>query len=330
MFRLDKLDWDWELLARHGLAELGLPKVGSSGRVIGRVIDRAAEVSGLAAGTPVAVAGHDHIAAAFGLGVTTSGKVLDSMGTAESLVGSFPARRLTEADRQAGFGIGRHSAEGMMYWMGGANTSGGSLEWLGRLTGGADSNYVRLAALSKQLPERPGGLLYFPYLAGSASPHSDPGLRGALIGLDAAHGPADLLLAILEGTAYEVEYMRRRAEAMTGQPIQEMIVTGGGTRLPEWLQIKADVTGSRLVIPGIAQATLLGAALLAGVGAGVFVSQEQALQTVARIPRRVVEPLAEAHLRYQDAFETRWLPLLEPLSRNSRARGSGLKTVKTD
>jgi xylulokinase len=71
-------------------------------------------------------------------------------------------------------------------------------------------------------------------------------VRAAFVGLDAAHTRADLVRAVLEGTAYEIEFIRRVAEDVIGTPVKQITVSGGGTRNPHWMQIKADISGCRL------------------------------------------------------------------------------------
>ena len=269
-------------------------------------------------GTPVAIAGHDHVCAALAAslwaGGLQPGLVFDSMGTAKSLTGVFPARPLGMSDYESGLGFGQHAAPGFLYWMGGLSASGGSLEWLRAILGDPPLTYADLDALLEALPDAPGDLLYLPYLTGSGSPHSDPHVRGAFLGLSATHRRAHLVKAVLEGTAFEVELIRRAAQAATGAPLDRLLAAGGGVRNRRWLQIKADVHGCPLEVFPQSEATLLGAALLAGLGSAVLQSADQAalsLQSPSGLGPALERytPNPERHAAYAAIYEKHYLPV---------------------
>jgi sugar (pentulose or hexulose) kinase len=160
--------------------------------------------------------------------------------------------------------------------------------------------------------------LYFPYLAGSNSPHSDTRVRGAFVWLSASHGRAELLKAVLEGTAYELEYVRETARQSTGMPIDSLRIAGGGTRNRPWMQIKADVSGCRLNLLSMPETTLLGAALLAGIGAGVFGSPSEVFASSdlpgmhdAKVETILPDPAR--HQAYQSLYRNGYLNMQAPL-----------------
>ena len=280
---------------------------------------------------PVAVAGHDHVCAAYGVGAALTAEVFDSMGTAETLLGSLPARALSGADEAIGLMYGCHVVPDRLYWMGGLSAAGGSVEWLRGLLGDAPASYAALRTLLLEAGREPTGLLFFPYLLGATAPHRDSDVRGAIVGLASRHGRAALARAVIEGLAFELEVIRRAGERATGRPIREVVAAGGGTRLPEWLQVKADVSNVTIAPVVEAEAALLGAALLAGVGAGLYRDHAEA-QAVARGCTRtassLITPDALRHARYNDLFEHGYLPLQAPLrefgrwSTNDRATSS--------
>jgi sugar (pentulose or hexulose) kinase len=324
-FRIDRKEWDADWLKQFGFSASLFPDAAPSGAVIGRVRENA-EIAGLAAGTPVGIAGHDHVASALAVGAIRPGVVYDSMGTAETLVGTMDARPLTKEDFEAGLSFGIHAAEGRYFWMGGQASSGGSVEWLRSILGERELTYGEVLALLDELgPESgPTGVLYFPYLTGSSAPRPDSRLRAAFIGLSKEHGRAHLLKAALEGTAYQLEFIKRSAERLAGGRIERLLVVGGGTRNPHWLSVKADITGCTLELPGIPEASLLGAALAAAIGAGVYASAEEAYAAAADAGRRsggaadggavgVVAPDAGRHELYRALYERGFEPLQGPL-----------------
>jgi sugar (pentulose or hexulose) kinase len=179
-------------------------------------------------------------------------------------------------------------------------------------------SYAELESLLARAPEGPTGILYFPYLAGSNSPHSDTRVRGAFVGLSAAHGRAELVKAVLEGTAYELEYVRETARQATGMPIDRLRIAGGGTRNRPWMQIKADVSGCRLDLLAMPETTLLGASLLAGIGAGVFGSPAEVfaspdLPGMKDAPAETLLPDPARHQAYARLYRDGYLNLQAPL-----------------
>lgn len=314
-FCIDRKDWDEDALRILGISGSFFPRALPSGKPAGEA-QLGLEALGLAAGTPVAVAGHDHICGAFAAGLLSGQQdmpVFDSIGTAEALSGVFRERPLEAADYQSGFAFGLHSAPGWMYWLGGLSASGGSIEWLRAILGDPPLSYAELEGLLASRPAAPTGMVYFPYLAGSGSPHSDSRVRGAFIGLSAAHSRADLYQAVLEGTALEAEFMRRAAERVAGAPVGLVLAAGGGTRNRRWMQIKADVFGCPLDVLRQKETTLLGAALLAGLGSEVYPSASAAMKQLQGVALERYEPDSARHAIYRQLYEKGYAPLQDAL-----------------
>jgi xylulokinase len=312
-FRVDKRTWDADWLREWDLDPALFPAANPSGTPVGGVQSAAAAALGLPAGAPVAVCGHDHVTAAFAMNITAPGKVLDSMGTAETLIGALPERLLTEEDFCSGLIYGCHVAPGRGYWLGSLSASGGSVEWLRTQLGHKRLSYNQIDALMARARPEPTGILYFPYLLGSGPPHTDPLVRGAFVGLSSSHGRSDLLKAVLEGTAYEVEFIRQAGEQITGQPIPALVTAGGGTRNRAWLQIKADVSGCRLEASAEPEATLLGAALVAAIGSGLYAGEAEAFAGLRANPVEVFLPDPGRHATYRRLFEQGYLLLQKAL-----------------
>jgi sugar (pentulose or hexulose) kinase len=312
-FWLAEKTWDGDWLAEFGLRPDLFPPVRPSGSILGSVTGAAARETGLIQGTPVAVCGHDHICGAFGAGAVQPGETLDSMGTAEALVGAMDERQLGEREYQSGLSYGMHTAPGRMYWNGGLSTSGGALDWLRRTISAPEMTYTELEDLAEKMTFEPGNLLFFPYLAGSGSPHSNSAVRGAWVGLDFQSGRADLLKAVLEGTAFEAEWIHREGAAAARTAITQIAAIGGGTRLRRWMQIKADISGCTYSVLGNGEATLSGAAILAGIGAGLFTSPVEALAAWKYPVEQCYAPDEARHRRYADLFERRYLAFQQPL-----------------
>ncbi|MFW6183412.1 MAG: FGGY-family carbohydrate kinase [Chloroflexota bacterium] len=326
-FDIDRKAWDTAWLREIGLPRHIFPEALPAGALVGQVTDAVATELDLPRGAPVVLGGHDHVCAAFAAGAVQPDTVFDSMGTAETLIGALTRRELRADDYNSGLTFGCHTARHRYYWMGGLSTSGGSLEWLRRVLGDPPLSYEALASLLETIPRQPSGIVYFPYLTGSGSPHRDEDVRAAFLGLDEEHGRADLLQAVLEGTAYEMEWIRRAAARATERSINHIVAAGGGARNRRWLQIKADVCGCPLSMLPTPEATLLGAALLAGLGSGVYNLEADALALPALHDNGRVEPDAGRHELYRRLYEDGYCRLQEPLRQLAGAVDHRPRTV---
>jgi xylulokinase len=272
-----------------------------------------AHATGLRHGTPVAITGHDHLCASVVVGAHEPGVVFDSMGTAESLLGTLPHPGLGEREWRSGLSYGRHVVGDRYFWLGGIAASGGSVEWLRAQLGDPPLAYAQLQALLVVVQPAPTEILFLPYLSGSGTPWPDASVQAAFIGLRATHGRADLLKAVLEGTAFELEAIRRAAEQVTQTNIDHIVAVGGGTRIMPWMQIKADVSGCRYDIAALDEAAVLGAAIIAGAGCGLYANLEEARGALARYDTTTLQPNGEYHHIYQRLYEGGYLALQQPL-----------------
>jgi len=328
-YRIDTGDWGADWLASFGLDMCLFPPILPSGQPVGQTTREAADATsaGLKAGIPVAICGHDHMVAALTVGAPEDGMALDSIGTAEALVGALPRRSLTHEAFASGLVFGPHVVPDQMFWMGALSASGRSLDWLRGVLGDPPLSYEALATLIGQGTTEPTDLLYLPYLLGAQAPWPDPNARGAFIGLTAAHSRRDLIKAVLQGVAYEMACILQTAEMTTGRPIPALVAAGGGARIPAWLQIRADVTGRPVIASPHAEATLLGAAILAGAGAGVYCGESMAERLLSA--RAVLNPTSpityrpdpdrhSAHERLLDIYRTLQAPLRAALGLAAR------------
>lgn len=280
-------EFDAQLLAAAGLDPGRMPAVVPPGATAGWVTADAARPSGLRAGTPVIVAGHDHAVGAWAAGMRRPGDVADSLGTTEALVrvlgaGSDGGGVDRVAVRAAGMSLGRTVTgehESLIAGMAGA----GSLIhwWFDTLLAGADPDAV-LAAVD-DLPPGPGGVLVLPYPSGRQSPAPDPSARLRILDahgrtLDpASRNQAELTRGLLEGLSLQLRWMdaeqRRLARDDTedeGADERPIRVLGGiGAANRTWLRIKQRVMPAPLVATTAAQPVASGAALLAAVRLGL-------------------------------------------------------------
>jgi xylulokinase len=182
-----------------------------------------------------------------------------------------------------------HAIPDRWHVMGVTQGAGLSLRWFRDQFGGGAS-YDGLMKEAAAAPAGADGLLWAPYLMGERTPHLDPNARGALVGLTAQHTRAHVIRAILEGVAFSLRDTFTIFREL-GVPVKSIRLGGGGARSPLWQQIQADIYGMTVDLVAAEEGAAYGAALLAGVGAGVWRSVEAGCGTAVHVAKRV-EPIA--------------------------------------
>ena len=286
LFDLESGDWSGEILDSIGLQKSVLPKPVPSGTIIGTLTSQAAEAAGLPEGIGVYAGGHDHICGALACGVWDSDSVLDSSGTAEEVLTAVSDQALMRQYGKKGFNCGYHVRQGSYYVAGGIPASGASVDWAARSFPDKAQETVPYA----------NGLFFLPHLRGSSSPERSRVSAGVFLGLRDYHTHADLRQAVCEGVCFE---MRQLMEQI-GSP-GRIVSIGGGTKNSAWLKTKADVLGCSIEVPDVREATALGAALLAGIGAGIYGDAGDAFRSTYRIDR-IIEPDPELKEGYDRRF----------------------------
>ena len=147
-------------------------------------------------------------------------------------------------------------------------SAGGSFRWY-RDALGNGASYDALTAPAARVPAGCEGLIFLPYLTGERTPHPDPNARGAFVGLTLRHGKAHLTRAVMEGVGFGLRDSLELMRALE-LPIKQVRVSGGGAHSKLWRQILADISGKPIAAVSVTEGAAYGAALLAGVGVGVF------------------------------------------------------------
>ena len=321
LYDLTAGQWSRELLDLCGVRPDVMPPIVPSGTVIGHVTPAAAAETGLAPGTPVAAGGHDHLVGAFGVGVTHPGQVLNSMGTAETMLMVLDRPPLTDAMYAARVHLGAHTAPGVFYTIGGLPAAGATLEWARALFVPDQTSapgYARLNDLALGVAPGSLGALFLAHLRGAGPPHSDPRSRGAFVGLTVDTTPAHMARAVFEGMAYVWRTALENIRRTTGAPIERITVIGGGARNRAWVQIKADVVGQPLHVLDVEEAVAWGAAALAGYGVGLFGAPDDVVAR-ASFGAREISPTPENIALYNHLFREVYTPLYPTLKATSYA-----------
>jgi sugar (pentulose or hexulose) kinase len=298
-FDLAARDYSAELLAEAGVSPELLPPLVAPGGVVGHVTAEAAEATGLPAGIPVCAAGHDGETAAFAAGDLPDGTALDISGTWELVM--LRHERFEPTDEFFAAGIdwevdavpGRFLCVALM-------PSGSVVNWVRDLAYDA-SGWDAIVAEAQAAPVGAHGVRVVPAFVRGMGPYARRPQGGSIEGLQTTSTRADLARATFEGLCFQLRAQLRVLGRLHQRPVDRLRVTGGAQRNPFWLQLKADTTGCACEAVPHEELTLLGAALLAGVGAGVYASFDEALAAAAR-PPRTIEPDAATAAAYDELF----------------------------
>lgn len=333
LFDVRARTWSEDLLRQADLPASLMPPALPSGHVVGKVTANASRATGLLEGTPIATGGHDHICAALAAGVVAPGPVLDSAGTAEAILFPLDIPILNETAAAAGVCCGCHTVRDRYYMVGGV-MSGAVTSWLARLLTGEAlaETLIRLMDEAMSAPLLSNGVWFLPYLGGSGPPDRDPDAWGAWLGLRLDHNRADLMRAAMEGLGFAVRYLLEGLQSVTASPTTELRAVGGGSRNPWWQSIKADVLGLPVEVSAVTDVTPLGAALLAGIGVGLYRDATEASARAYRLAHRY-EPDPARHAIYDAAYHNVFLklyPNLKELPLTNRLKVSEFEQRRQD
>jgi xylulokinase len=258
--------------------------------------------------TEIAGAG-DQAAAALGVGIDRPGRVSVVLGTSGVVFAVLPAYR---ADPEARVHVFCHALPETWHAMGVMLSAAGSFRWY-RETFAPGAAYDELTAEAAAAAPGAGGILFLPYLSGERTPHADPDARGAFAGLSLGHGRGAVTRAVLEGVAYGLRDSLELLRELGVEP-EAGRVSGGGARSRLWVEIVASVLGIPLELTAVEEGSAYGAALLAGVRAGVFADGQQAVAACVRV-RETVEPRLEWSRAYEEGYARyrALYPALRPL-----------------
>jgi xylulokinase len=295
-------DWSSDILERLDIPRAWLPPVYEGPAVTGHLLPDIAAALGLPDELPIVAGGGDNAAAAMGTGIIRPGVVSSSIGTSGVLFAHSEGLAFDPAGRLHTF---CHAAPQAYHLMGVTLAAGGSFQWLRGVlapdTAPGDSlSFDALAAEAASVPPGAEGLLFLPYLTGERAPHLDPLARGAFVGLTNRHTRAHLARAVMEGVVYA---LRDSLEIMRGLgvPVSHIRATGGGGKSALWRQLQADIYGAEVATLAVEEGPAYGAALLAGVGAGLFASVAAVADTAVRV-QTTTTPDAAAQQRYAAVY----------------------------
>ena len=297
LFDLRRRTWSVELLDILNISADWLPPTFEGHETTGEVTREVAELTGLRAGTPVVAGGGDQSAQAVGVGVVRSGSMAVTLGTSGVVFAATESALIEPDGRLHAF---CHAVTNRWHLMGVMLSAAGSLQWYHDKFA-HDKSFAELVGEATQIPPGCEGLIFLPYLSGERTPHPDPFARGAWVGLTTRHSLPHLTRAVLEGVAFGLKDIFNLMKDVGLGSVDQIKLSGGGARSSLWRQILADIFEAELVTVNTTEGAAYGAALLAGVGAGVWPDVDTACAQTIFVSDRV-SPNAETSETYRSAY----------------------------
>ncbi len=311
--------WSDEVLEKLDIDKALLAKVYESPEITGTITPEFAALTGLSTHTAVVGGAGDNAAAAIGTGIVEDGKAFTTIGTSGVVFAHTSKLSIDPKGRVHTFCC---AVPGCWHVMGVTLAAGLSLKWfrdnladayMDRASKENCDVYELMGSDAANAPLGSNRLIYLPYLMGERTPHLDPDCRGVFFGLSAIHRKPDLIRAVMEGVAYSLKDCNDVLVEM-GVRVQEMMACGGGGKSPLWRQMLADMYGCRVRTIRAQEGPALGAAILAGVGTGLYRDVPTACRKFI-VPDQSCAPEAagrdyyeKGHVLYQKLYQT-----LQPL-----------------
>ena len=296
LYDISQRTWSPKMLDAAALNADRLGVICAAADIAGPLRPSAADAIGLTPSTSVVVGTGDEHGASLGAGAIDAGIVVDISGTAEPVAVAAAEPVIDETGL-----VETHAHADPRAWLveNPGFVSGGSVRWFQDLFGGAA--FADLDREARASGPGSDGVTFLPTLSGSTAPRWNDRARGVFAGLSLNHDRGAMFRALLEGCSFALRDIVDRLDAM-GLAADEIRVVGGGARSQLWLQMKADVTGRRVRVLANDEATALGAAMLAGVGAGTFGDLDEAVAALTVLDAAIYEPDPGTSAAYGDAY----------------------------
>ena len=284
--------WSEVLCEKIGIDMEKLPPLHASTDVVGGLIHPDLIRMGIPRDTPVIIGGGDTACATLAACLTKYGHVCESVGTTNVLTICVDQPKFDK-----GFINRCHVVEGTWIYQGALSHTGASYQWfrdnfcqdlVDRAVGTDKTAFQFMNEEADMAEPGSGGLVFLPYMLGERSPIWDPYARGVFFGISLQTTRKEMNRAVMEGCGYGLRQLSEIAERVTGREIKEFTSIGGGAKSETWAQIKADITGKDIKILDMNDMAPIGAALLAGVGAGIFKDVYEAADKVEKKVYKVI------------------------------------------
>jgi xylulokinase len=297
LFDTARRRWNQDMLDFLDIDRGLLPPIHESAEIAGEITSQAASDTGLKAGTPVVFGGSDQSCQALGHGIIDPGSISCTIGTGGQI---FAALDAPEYDPELRLHLFCHALPDRWHQLAATLSAGLSLKWLrGLLTPG--ESFQSLADSAAKIPPGSEGLIFLPYLAGERTPHMDPNARGAFMGLTLRHTRAHLTRAVMEGVVFSLCQALELMESC-GASAGRIFASGGAVVHPLWRRLMADIFNRDIFQSGVHEASSLGAAMLAALGAGFYPDASSASRACSGHEPLALPPDPESSNLYQGIY----------------------------
>lgn len=318
---IQKRKWSETVLERLGIDRTLLGEVHESQEIIGYVQEGIAQECGLSTQTAVIAGGSDNACAAIGTGIIREGEAFTSIGTSAIV---YTHLNEYKSIPHGSLHMCCAAVPGCWHTMGGPQAAALSMNWFetkfcedyqkkAQETGRSIHELVNEAVAA--IPAGSDRLLFLPFLMGERTPHMNPNCRGIFFGISAIHTKEHFLRAIMEGVTHSLADCNNILKEI-GNTVRSMRVCGGGSRSKIWRQIMADLYDCRITTINLEEGPAFGAAILAGVAAGVFTSIEEACESLIQ-DVEITRPIAEnvtVYCKYHELYDSIYESIQENFS----------------
>lgn len=300
----EKKDWSDPLLKACGVKRSQLPELLESGTCAGTVSGEIAAETGLSRKTKLVCGGFDQACCALSCGVLDPGDLLDTTGTNE-IIYFMAEHGQTQKLLESNMMFSPHVKPGSYASYAHILSAGGAFRWCrdilyGSRQGGLQATYDAMASGCR---EQPCAVFFFPFLAGMGTPEMDPKVKGCYWGLDLSTDRQAMAQSVLEGVTFEFRSNIELIQQITHQSFSQIKSVGGASKSSYWMQLKANITGLTLNIPERLEPGACGAAILAGVGCGLFSDVCEGVSVFQKSIRyRPVSPERKAEKAYDRKY----------------------------
>lgn len=300
-FDIQRKCWSAEILNAAGINASLLSTPVPTGTAAGRIRPSLAEALGVSPETVIVSGAHDQIASAVGAGVFSVGEAVDGTGTVECITPVFDHIPTEKSLYEKGYSVIPYVLDNTYVCYALSFTGGATLKWFrdnfAAKYGGVENVY---AALDRNVPSDPTGILILPHFAGAANPYMDNASRAAIVGLSLEHTAEDLYKALMEGVTYEIMTNLEHLSSFGITP-SSLYATGGGARSEVWLQIKADILGKPITSLLAKEVGAVGTCMLVGRAIGLYRDLDEAKARFVQTGKTYY-PNPDRYAKYQTLY----------------------------
>lgn len=297
-FNTSKRCWAFDIIEKSGLDTKIFPPFGETYQTAGETTAECQEKTGLCRSTQVVYGGGDSLMHSVGNGIIKTGLISVNIGTAGQLSSAVNSPVYDKKFRTNTF---CHAREDLWIIFGGHLNGGIVLNWL-RNNFFPSLSYSDFDNAVAEIPAGSEGILFLPYLSGERTPYQDPNAKGIFFGMTLMHNYKHWIRAVMEGVILSLRLSLEIFKELN-IPIEKVIASGGGANSKIWLQMQADIFNTEIYTVSRMEEACTGAAIVAGVGAGIYDSIDQACASIIKYKPEATVPVNENTKIYDEAFE---------------------------